>query len=338
MRIAIVGLVTTILAAAAQAAPLDVYVIDVEGGKSVLVISPSGESLLLDVGSSGREGRDTNRILEALKAAALTRIDYLVISHLDSDHVGDVPLLVSKFPVRRIVDNGPLQTTGKNVEQRYATYSAVRDKMDHTAVKPGDRIPIRGLEVRVVTAGGKFVDRPLPGGGQKNTTCANTSQEPELPQDLEDNMSIGLLFTLGKFRMLDLADLEAHYDYRLMCPVNPVGTVDVYQVSVHGQDKGVSPVLANAIKARVAITANGPNKGATPKTWNTLRDAPGLADIWQVHYSLAGGKENNPPDDYIANVDTDCSANWLKLSAQPDGSFTVTNSRNNFTKAYKPRN
>jgi beta-lactamase superfamily II metal-dependent hydrolase len=324
-------------APAPAAQTLDVYVIDVEGGKSVLIVSPSGESMLFDVGSPGREDRDVKRIVEAARAAGLTQIDYLVISHFDGDHMGDVPLLVSMFPVRRILDNGHLRTTGKNVERRYATYAAVRDKMDHMTVRPGDRIPIKGVDVLVLTAAGKLIEKPVQGGGEPNLVCAGSQQEPEIPQDLEDNMSIGLLFTLGKFRMLDLADLESHYDYKLMCPSNPVGTVDVYQVSIHGQDKGVSPVLAHALQARVAIMGNGPKKGGAPATWQTLRGAPGLEDIWQAHYSLAGGKEGNPPEEFIANVDPECQWKWIKLSAWPDGTFTVSNGRNNFSKTYRPQ-
>lgn len=328
---------SAIVAPALAAQTLDVYVIDVEGGKSVLIVSPSGESMLFDVGSSGREDRDVKRIVEAARAAGLTQIDYLVISHFDGDHMGDVPLLVSMFPVRRIVDNGHLRTTGKNVKRRYANYAAVRDKMDHMTVRPGDRIPIKGVDVLVLTAAGKLIEKPVQGGGLPNLVCAGSQQEPEIPQDLEDNMSIGLLFTLGKFRMLDLADLESHYDYKLMCPSNPVGTVDVYQVSIHGQDKGVSPVLAHALQARVAIMGNGPKKGGAPATWQTLRSAPGLEDIWQAHYSLAGGKEGNPSEEFIANVDVECQWKWIKLSALPDGTFTVSNSRNNFSKTYRPR-
>jgi hypothetical protein len=151
-------------------------------------------------------------------------------------------------------------------------------------------------------------------------------------------MSVGLLFTLGRFRMLDLADFEWDYDRRLMCPDNLIGQVDVYQVSIHGQDKGVSPALAQALHARVALMGNGPRKGGAPQTWETLRSAPGTEDIWQLHYSLNGDKDHNPPDDFIANPDGPADeAHWLKLSAQPDGSFSVTNSRSGFTKSYPGR-
>lgn len=339
MRIIVAFLWAVLCVCAFPAAnTLDVYVIDVEGGKSVLVVAPSGESLLFDAGWPGFNARDVNRIVDAAKEAGLKQIDYLVISHYDIDHLGDVPLLVSRFPVRHIVDHGPLQTSGKGVEGRYKAYADVRDRLDHMAVKPGDRIPIKGVDVLVLTSATKIIEGPLKGAGVPNPLCATTPEKAENPADLEDNMSIGLLFTLGKFRMIDLADLEWAYDRKLMCPNNPIGSVDVYQVSIHGQDKGVSPALAQALHARVAIMGNGPRKGGAPQTWETLRGAPGMEDIWQVHYSLAATMDSNPPDDYIANIDSNCQGKWIKLSAQPDGTFTVSNGRNGFGKTYKPRN
>ncbi len=338
MRIARALLCFLLLPAARAAQALDVYVLDVEGGKSVLLVSPAGESLLFDAGWPGYNGRDVDRILQATKAAGLKQIDYLVISHYDIDHLGDVPLLASKIPIRHFVDHGPLQTTRADFAPRYNPYAALRDKGDYMAVKPGDRIPIKGLDVMVITSATKVLDKALPGVGAPNPLCDSTPEKPERTTDLEDNMSVGLLFTLGKFRMLDMADLECFYDRKLMCPNNPIGTVDVYQVSIHGQDKGVSPALAQAIHARVAIMANGPRKGGDPATWPTLRNAPGMEDIWQLHYAENGTAATNPPADFIANPGAACEAKWIKLSAQADGSFTVTNSRNGFTKTYKPRN
>ena len=318
-------------------ATLDVYDVDVEGGKCVLLVSPSGESMVIDAGWPGSEGRDVLRLVKAAKAAGIARIDWLVISHYDIDHLGDVPLLASQIPIRHVVDHGPMEESGKPPSAQYRAYAAWRDRMDHIIVKPGDRIPIRGVEVLVVTAARKHIEQPLPGAGAPNPLCAVNSPVPERPSDVEDNMSIGLLFTFGKFRMLDLADLESAYDYKLMCPNNPIGSVDVYQVSIHGQDKGVSPVLAQALHARVALMANGPRKGGAPETWETLRGAPGLEDIWQLHYSIPGGPAHNPPADYLANPEGTDEAYWLKLSAQSDGTFSVTNSRNGFNKTYGRR-
>jgi competence protein ComEC len=317
---------------------MDTYVIDVEGGKSVLVVAPSGESMLFDLGWPGYNGRDSDRITKAAHAAGLKQIDYLVVSHYDLDHMGDVPLLIAKIPVKHIVDHGDLQTSGKGVEQRYKTYAEARDRLPHTAVKPGDRIPVKGINVLVVTSAAQYLQTPQKGAGAPNSLCSTITAKPELPQDKEDNMSVGLLFTYGKFRMLDLADFEWAYDHKLMCPNNPFGSVDVYMVSIHGQDKGVSPVLAQALNARVAVMGNGAGKGGAPQTWDTLKGAPGLQDIWQSHYSIAAGANRNPPADFIANPDAaNDEAFWIRLSARSDGSFTVTNARNGFSKTYPRR-
>jgi hypothetical protein len=195
------------------------------------------------------------------------------------------------------------------------------------------------LDVTVVEAAGKGIQTALPGAGAANPACATTPQQAASPADLEDNMSIGLLFTLGSFRMLDLADLESAYEYKLMCPNNPIGTVDVYQVTGHGSEKCASGVVEPAIHARVAMMANGPRKGGDPATWALLRGTAGLEDIWQVHFSMTGGADHNPPEDYIANIDANDQGKPLHLSAQPDGTFTVTDTRNGFSKTYhKGRN
>jgi len=328
-------IVTALLLAASAfgAKTLDVHLIDVEGGKSLVIVSPSGESMLIDVGwpASPQREASTDRIVEAAKAAGLKQIDYLVISHYDVDHIGDVGALVAKFPIRHLVDHGPVENP------RYTKYAELYKTIPHLIVKAGDRIPIKGIDVQVVTAAAKVIDKPVKGAAAPNALCAANPQKAELPTDKEDNNSIGLLFTYGKFRMLDLADLEAYRNHDLVCPNNLIGTVDVYQVNVHGQFKGMSPELVNALHARVAMMGNGPRKGGDPPTWPILRAATGLEDIWQSHFSVPGGKENNPPDDYIANIDPACQWKTIKLSAYTDGGFTVTNNRNGFSKTYKPR-
>jgi hypothetical protein len=136
--------------------------------------------------------------------------------------------------------------------------------------------------------------------------------------------------------MLDLADLEAHFSRDLVCPNNLIGRVSTYHVNVHGQFKGIAPELIGAVHPQVAIMGNGARKGADPPTWPVLRATPGLEDIWQVHYSATGTKETNPLADFIANPDGPDEFKMIKLSAQPDGTFTVTNTRNGFSKTYKP--
>ena len=350
MRILQLGLLLTLLVSVLGAAnTLDVYTVDVEGGKCLLLVSPSGESLLIDAGWPALNARaaSTDRILEAVKAAGLSRIDHLVISHFDIDHIGDIPALEAKFPIGHIYDHGDIQfsttitdekyTRGLDSQrERFMAYDAVRRKVGHTIVKPGDKIPLKGVDVEVVAAAGKVIRKPLKGAGAPNRLCSTNPQQAVIERDVEDNLSVGLLVTLGRFRMLDLADLEAHNSRELVCPNNLLGTVDVYQVNVHGQFKGIAPELIGAVRPRVAIMGNGAMKGADPQTWPILRATPGLEDIWQVHYSANGTKDTNPPDDFIANLEPTDGYKSIKLSAESNGTFTVTNTRNGFSKTYKP--
>ncbi len=332
----LLSLFALLLASTLAAKSLDVYTIDVEGGKAVLFVAPSGESMLIDAGWPQLPNREasTNRIVEAVKAAGLKQIDHLVISHFDGDHLGDVPQLASRIPIRHIYDHGAFQPPDR-INDRFKAYAELRQKIGHTVLKPGDRVPLKGVVVDVVTSDGKFIEKPHKGGGQPNPLCATNPQAAVIERDVEDNLSVGLLITLGKFSMIDLADLEAHHNHELVCPINLIGTVDVYHVNVHAQFKGMAPELIGALRPRVALVGNGARKGGDVASWPLLRATPGLEDIWQDHFSAAGTKDTNPPEDFIANLEPVDGGKLIKLSAQSDGTFTVTNTRNGFQKTYK---
>src|SRR4051794_31305339 len=267
---------------------LEISVIDVEGGKAVLLVSPTGQSMLIDAGwpASNSRQASTERIVEAARAAGLKRIDFLVITHFDTDHIGDVPDLITRIPVGHVFDHGDFQSSNTQAMQRFASYAAVRDRIGHTVLKAGGKIPIQGVDVRVLSADGKLITKPMEKAGARNPLCESSKQADALASDVEDDRSIGMLISLGKFRMLDLADLEAHESHELVCPKNLIGPVSVYNVNVHGQFKGIAPELVGALHAPVMIQANGARKGADAQTWPVLRSAPGMKDIWQVHFSL----------------------------------------------------
>lgn len=153
--------IATLLAlvcSALSAQTLDIYTIDVEGGKAVLTVSPSGESMLVDAGWPVFRGRkaSTARIVAAAKAAGLERIDYLLISHYDIDHIGDVPALVDAFPIGHILDHGEIHPgMGDRNKEIFNAYAAVRERVGHTTLCPGDKLPIDGMDVLVLTASGE---------------------------------------------------------------------------------------------------------------------------------------------------------------------------------------
>ena len=84
--------------ATAQSRTFDIYWVDVEGGAATLVVSPTGQSLLVDTGFPGGDDRDAKRIFAATQEAGLTRIDYLVITHYHADHVGGLQALDEMNP------------------------------------------------------------------------------------------------------------------------------------------------------------------------------------------------------------------------------------------------
>jgi len=322
---------------AAQTLPaaktLDIYFVDVEGGQATLVVSPSKQALLVDTGWPGFNMRDANRIAAAAKRAGVKQIDYLVVTHYHTDHVGGAPQLVGKLPVRTFVDHGESVEHGENEDRLYNRYVKARESGQHLQVKPGDKIPMKGLDVTVLTSAGQGIAGPLPGAGQPNPACATTKPLENDPS--ENAQSVGILIQFGSFRMIDLGDLTWNKENELVCPVNKIGTVDLYLTTHHGMNISNSPAIVQALHPRVAVMNNGARKGGSPEAWQVVHDSPGLQDIWQVHYAMDGGKDHNSPEAMIANIyDKDDEANWLKVSAGADGEITVYNSRNKFEKTY----
>lgn len=315
--------------------PLQIYSIDVEGGQATLIVAPSGQSLLVDAGWPGFDGRDAGRIVAAAKLAHIKQIDYLVITHYHRDHVGGVPQLVERMKIGTFVDHGPNQEDSDVTRQDYAAYLKAVGRSPRVSLRPGEGLPVKGLTVQVLTAAGEHISGPLPGAGEANPNCG--SEPPPADDATENPRSLGMLISFGKFTFLDLGDLTKQKEMELMCPNNLVGTVDVFLVSHHGSDQSDSRALVWALHPSVAIMNNGAHKGGSPQAWQTVRDSPGLEDLWQLHYAVAGGEQHNVAEKFIANPqqdEKDDAGNYIKVVADPDGTFTVINSRNDFQKTY----
>ncbi len=317
-----------IFAARAMAANgLEIYFVDTEGGAATLIVSPAGESTLIDCGNPGE--RDAERIFQAARQAGLKQIDNLIITHWHLDHYGGAGPLAKKIPIRHCYDRGiPDVSTDDptNFPKLIAAYKEVSGGKS-TQVNPGDEIPLKqsgpiSLSLQCLVARTETVP-DKPGEGQNGYAKSHAPK----PEDTSDNArSLGFLLTFGNFRFLDLGDLTWNIEYKLVAPTDKIGLIDVYQSTHHGLDISNNPVLIRTIRPIVAIYNNGPHKGGAPALTSTLRDISTLQGIFQMHRNLDTGPENNAPANLIANsADTaNCKGETIKLAVAPDGnSYTV---------------
>jgi competence protein ComEC len=317
---------------------LQVYFIDVEGGQATLFISPEGNSLLIDTGWPGHDGRDANRIVAAAKDAKISKIDFVLLTHFHEDHAGGVPQLAARIPIGALLDHGEnREHSDAATEKIWQDYLKAVDANHLQRIHPevGSSLPIGSLQAQFVSSDGVTLEQPLAGAGQTNPACAGAKQAAA---DKTENLrSLGTLFTFGRLRILDLGDLTADKEWELMCPINKLGAIDIYIVSHHGWSQSGSAALLNGIAPRVAIMDNGAKKGGSPSSWDIIEKSPKLEQLWQVHYAEEGGDTHNVPAPFIANTLGPDSANYLKLTAWPDGSFDVLNSRTRISKHYAAR-
>jgi competence protein ComEC len=347
-----------LVSAQRQAKTLDIYVVDVEGGNASLFVSPSGESLLIDAGNGGMAAaRDAGRIVEAAKDAGLNQIDHVIITHWHGDHYGGLAELASRMPIRHFIDHGaniqPAEATDAFLK---TTYPALYAKGTHTMVKAGDTIPFAGINTRVIAAAGQVIRTPLAGAGKPNQFCGPMKPLEAIP---EDTQSVTTHFTFGRFRALHPGDLTRDKERDLMCPANRVGTIDVLVGPHHGQDTSNDEAFVHALQPRVVVMNNGTRKGGWPDVMKSFYTSPRFEDLWQLHFSLLSGQEYAAPGVFTANVVDEQPnalpvaplpapganappppvhngrAYWVKVSAREDGTFTVTNTRNGFSKDYR---
>lgn len=337
-------LLIVLVGAAVRAADktLDIYFIDTEGGQATLLVSPSGETFMIDVGFAGLDtpnpdkdvGRDAGRIAEVAKVANVTRIDTLLATHFHGDHASGITHLT--LPVRTLVDHGPALQDAPTMKQKTGEYAedwaAAFARGKHIVVSPGDRIPVKGLDVTVVEALGK----PITRAGTPNAYCSDIARRAD--GNPEDTASVGVVVQYGRFRFANFGDLPWNQEVALLCPENRIGTIDVYEAAGHGREP--TPA-AFAMQPRIAVLDNGARKGGGAATVQGFAKSPGFEDLWQLHKNVMGGVDGNPADAFSANLeDTDNTmhaAHYLKVSATEDGSFSVFNSRTNQTKRYATR-
>ncbi len=315
-----------------------------KGGAATLIVTPQGESVLVDTGNPGP--RDAARITEAAtKVANLREINHLVVTHYHLDHFGGAAALSKLLPdshcLRQLDIRRPARASQSGVQgvqdrQARADQPGRRDQADAAGRKRhGSRFAAwpRASKSRML-----LVARPMQAGTAADNDCCKEAQRK--PIDLSDNAnSVVLLLEFGPFRFFDAGDLTWNIEEKLVCPKNHIGQVDVYQVTHHGLDQSNNNVLVKSLEPRVAIMNNGVTKGCQPQTFATLKETKSIEAIYQVHKNLRpDGDVNNAPDEFIANHEKDCKGNYIKLSVAPDGkSYTVSVPATKHERTYQVR-
>ena len=304
---------------------LDVIWNDVEGGAATLIITPKGESILIDSGNPGV--RDSGRIHKSATEAGLKKIDHYITTHLHGDHFGGAAELSKLIPIGTVWDNGIPETDpdGRNDSSwplKIRAYKEMTvDKRDVMA--PGRELPLKQLDgpkvsIHCMAAKQKVIDAP--------NAAANTCGEPKRKaKDTSDNAnSIVLLIEFGKFQMYVGGDLTWNVEETLVCPKNVVGEVDVYQVTHHGLDQSNNPLVVSALKPTVSVMMNGTTKGCEAETFATLKATPSIKAMYQVHRNLRADSQNNTAPEFIANLEKECQAVPVKMTVAADGSnYTI---------------
>jgi beta-lactamase superfamily II metal-dependent hydrolase len=344
MRVSLLALVLSVFLAGVlvQAKParhnLKIYFIDVEGGAATLIVTPAGESVLMDAGWDTPDGRDAKRIQQAMQLAGITTIDHLVVSHYHRDHYGDVPELSRLVPVKHFYDHGKMSALSEDAqfEQRYGAYQAATKGASIT-LKPGDAIPLKTsagsppITLLCVAANAAVIAGKM----KPNPECGPAAEKTA--DSSENGRSVALLLSWGKFDFLNVADLTPAVSAGLICPANQIGEVDLYQATHHGGNLANYPRLLRSLSPTVTVIVNGPRKGGHVDTLKSLQALSAFKAVYQLHRNVEITAEQNAPVEFIANLEEQPDEGNLVAVEVDAGkkTFTVTNARTKASQIYQ---
>jgi beta-lactamase superfamily II metal-dependent hydrolase len=257
---------------------LQIHHMDVGQGDGAILISPRGETVLFDNGDAG----NCRKPVRYLQRLGVTRIDYMIVSHLHSDHFGCTAEVLNKFPLIRFsYDRGGTYDSGA-----FEIYAETVGNKRRTAT-PSTTITLDANTPNPVTIN----IAALNGAG------VNTRNENDL--------SIVAVVHFGAFDAMMAGDLSGFRTRRYKDIETPVaqivGQVEVYKVNHHGSDHSSNPIWLQRIRPRVAVISVGNWNGYDHPTVGCLRRLHN-AGIAKTYWTEEGdGAYPVPGRDIVSN-------------------------------------
>jgi len=211
---------------------LEVHFINVGQSVSTLIVSPEGETMLIDTGHYRDDGE---HVLQYLRSKEVERIDYMVSTHGDADHIGGNAAVIEYYETKAdgigaIYDPGIAAST--------QTYKAYLDAVDEHNVtlyqtRAGDSIPFEGVDVRVLGPPEPYLDN----------------------RDHNEN-SIVLQLTYGQTSFLMTGDAEEDAEEALVSEYGQSLNATVLKAGHHGSSSSTSGALLDVVRPRAVIISS----------------------------------------------------------------------------------
>jgi competence protein ComEC len=329
----LVVLLVVCFAAFGKEKTLDIYFIDVEGGAATLIVTPQGESLLVDSGFPGE--RDAGRIAKVAKEAGLTQIDFYITTHWHRDHVGGSARLAELIPIKTFYDHGFPPQPAQDIQPEYIEAYRKTTQGKTITLNALDEIKFKSGAVRLRVLASNGVVAGEPADAPQIVPCG--SEFKPVAEDKSDNAkSIAVLLTFGRFKYFSGGDLTWNVEHKLVCPKNIPGAVDVYYVDHHGMDSSNNTDLVLGLNPKVAVIGNGPRKGGEVRTFADLKKVPNI-EIYQLHRNVQTTDKDNTTAEYTANDQEECQGNFIKVSVASNGKYSMTIPAKGITRNYQAR-
>lgn len=238
--------------ASAQAGNLTIRYLDVGQGDAILITAPTGQTMLVD------GGRSESRMRELIRQYGVTRLDAVVASHWDSDHITGLVPAVALFKPKVFVNNGVAATT------------QVAGKLVNVVKLAGTQGIVAQGQDRVINLGEVKVTVMAPPAGVKKTD-----------QNLN---SVGILVQYGNFRALMTGDSETEETsgWLRKYAASQLGPIDVYKSIHHGAANGDNAAWLAAVRPSNVVISVGPNNYGHPTASALSLYAKAGATVWRT--------------------------------------------------------